>query len=174
MTHTHHKQVNYCPYCGHKTEQKEVYGETHAVCSNCGWTHYEDPKVAAAVLICKNGSILLTRRIFSPHKGAWTLPAGFMNAFEDPVDAAKRECLEETGLEVEITSLFDVIGGREHPRGADMVIVYRAIITGGTLKPGDDADQATFFSLDNLPTLAFKATESVVEKLRNNKKSLCS
>jgi ADP-ribose pyrophosphatase YjhB (NUDIX family) len=129
--------------------------------------HYEDPKVAAAVLVQQNGSVLLTRRIYNPNKGDWTLPAGFVDAHEDPMQAAARECQEETGLLVRITRLRDIISGREHERGADMVIVYDAEIIGGELSAGDDADQVAFFPLNQLPSLAFQATKKVIATLQN-------
>ncbi len=162
MNHAEKPIIRFCPLCGTAVENKFIFREERPKCPNCGWTHYEDPKVAAAVLVQNNGSVLLTRRIFEPHKGAWTLPAGFVNAYEDPQDAAVRECLEETGLQVKITGLMDVIGGREHPRGADMIIVYRAEVLGGRLQAGDDADQAAFFPLDQLPPLAFRATQIIL------------
>lgn len=168
MTHDH-QTIRFCPYCGETVVLKQIYNEEHAACPNCSWVHYEDPKVAAGVLVLDAGRILLTRRIFNPHKGDWTLPAGFMNAYENPQDTARRECLEETGLEVEIDKLLDIISGREHPRGADMVVVYLAHVTGGTLIAGDDASEAAFFALTNLPPLAFQATQQIVESLRNNR-----
>ncbi len=167
MGHHHFVAIKFCPYCGSPTQPKEVYGQSRAACPVCGWVHYEDPKVAAAVLVQQNGSVLLTRRIFNPNKGDWTLPAGFVDAHEDPAHAAVRECKEETGLIVKITRLRDIISGREHERGADMVIVYDAEIIGGVLAPGDDADQVAFFALNQLPPLAFQATKEVIETLQN-------
>ncbi|PKN83544.1 MAG: hypothetical protein CVU46_16650 [Chloroflexi bacterium HGW-Chloroflexi-8] len=167
MNH-HTLPIQYCPYCGTKTEIKEIYQEVRPSCPNCGWVYFEDPKVAAAVVVLEKDKILLTRRFFNPHKGAWTLPAGFINAHEDPQAAAKRECLEETGLEVQITGLLDLISGREHDHGADMVIVYSAKINGGLLRAGDDADEVAFFSIHDLPELAFQATRQVIQKIKDN------
>lgn len=164
MNHHEKPIIRFCPLCGTTLISKPIYGQERPFCPNCEWTHYEDPKVAAAVLVEQNGSVLLTRRIFEPHRGAWTLPAGFVNAYEDPQDAAVRECLEETGLTVNITGLLDVIGGREHPRGADMVIVYTAEVVSGSLSAGDDADAAAFFPKHDLPPLAFKATKKILGK----------
>jgi ADP-ribose pyrophosphatase YjhB (NUDIX family) len=121
--------------------------------------------VAIAVLVMKESHVLLVRRINEPQRGCWTLPAGFLDAGEDPVEAAKRECLEETGLSVEITGLFDVLSGKEHARGSDILIVYRGDIKSGQLQPGDDADEAAFFSLHALPILAFKTTEFIFSRL---------
>lgn len=164
----HSKTIQFCPYCGTKTEQKIINLENRITCPNCGWVHYEDPKVAAAVVILRDNEILLTRRIYNPHKGLWTLPAGFVNAYEDPQAAACRECLEETGLTVKINSLLNIISGREHPRGADMVIVYAAEVIGGKMIAGDDAGEVNFFPLDDLPDLAFNATQQVIQQLINN------
>jgi 8-oxo-dGTP diphosphatase len=142
--------------------RKVIFGEQRPFCPACGWIFFADPKVAAGVLVESQGRILLVRRKNEPCQGMWSFPAGFVNAYEDPVEAAVRECLEETGLTVRVSHLVDVIGGREHTNGADIVIVYQAEITGGELVPGDDADQAQFFPREALPALAFKATKKVL------------
>ena len=150
--------VKYCPYCGVPTERRSVFGEERPVCPQCGWIHFQDPKVAAGVLVEDEGKILLVKRGNDPQRGLWSFPAGFMNAYEDPAHAAERECLEETGLVVHVTRLANLISGREHPRGADIVLVYEAVVTGGLLAAADDADQVGYFSRDALPPLAFRAT----------------
>ena len=165
MEHRHNLEFKFCPLCGSPTQAEKIYGKLRAACPSCDWVYFEDPKVAAAVVIQQNGSILLTRRIFHPNKGDWTLPAGFVDARENPEDAAVREALEETGLHVRILKLREIISGREHDRGADMVIVYEAEIIGGELKAGDDADQVAFFPIDQLPPLAFQATKKVIESI---------
>jgi len=117
------------------------------------------------VVVWVDGLVLLARRVNEPHRGQWTLPAGFVDAHEDPVSAAERECLEETGLQVRVTGLVDVLAGREHRHGADIFIVYTADVVGGTLKAGDDADDAGFFPLDHLPPLAFRTTQRILNLL---------
>jgi ADP-ribose pyrophosphatase YjhB (NUDIX family) len=104
------------------------------------------------------------RRVNEPARGLWTLPAGFIDAGEDPIKAAERECFEETGLTVRITGLLDVLAGQEHPRGAHIVIFYRAEVLSGVLHPGDDVDSASFFSRDQLPALAFTTTQRILDK----------
>ncbi len=79
--------------------------------------------------------------------------------------AAERECLEETGLTVRATGVLDVIAGREHPRGADFVIVYRGELISGDLQAADDADDAVWFDRTDLPSLAFRATEVVLRSI---------
>lgn len=122
-----------------------------------------DPKVAAAVLVEQDGQVLLVRRVNEPFRGMWTLPAGFINGGEDPAEAAARECLEETGLNVQVTRVLEIISGREHPRGADFIIVYQAVVIDGELKPDDDADAVEWFGRDELPPLAFRATQKVLQ-----------
>ena len=156
------QEINYCTRCGNKTELKEKFGKLRAVCPNCGWIHFADPKVAAAVLVEQNSGVLLVRRVNEPYRGYWTLPAGFVDAGEDPARAAERECLEETSLTVRATRVLDVIAGREHPRGADFIIVYAAQLISGVAQACDDADQVGWFERSNLPPLAFRATQKVL------------
>jgi len=134
-----------------------------SVCPKCKWIHFIDPKVAAAVLVIQNGRVLLVRRAGEPFRGFWTLPAGFVNSGEDPAEAAVRECLEETGLNVRVTRIYNIVSGREHERGADFVIVYQAEFIDGELNADDDADEVEWFDPTDLPPLAFLATQKVLQ-----------
>lgn len=155
--------IKYCPRCATEMAHIVKFDMLRPVCPQCGWIYFQDPKVAAAVLIEQDGRVLLVRRVNEPFRGMWTLPAGFVNGDEDPADAAARECLEETGLSVRITRVLDVIAGREHERGADFIIVYFAEVISGSLAPADDADAVEWFTRENLPPLAFKATQKVLK-----------
>jgi 8-oxo-dGTP diphosphatase len=115
-----------------------------------------------AVLIKKSDQILLVQRKYDPQRGHWTLPSGFIDAGEDPKYAAERECLEETGLDVSDLQLVDVLYSQEYPRGASILIIYRANNWSGELHPGDDANQAAFFGINNLPILAFHSTRQII------------
>ena len=157
-------EFNYCPRCGAKLNYEQLYGKLRPVCPQCKWIHFVDPKVAAAVLIEQAGRVLLVRRNGEPFRGFWSLPAGFINGGEDPAEAAARECLEETGLNVRVNEILDIISGKEHPRGADFIIVYHAEVIGGKLKPDDDADAAEWFARENLPLLAFRATQIILSR----------
>jgi len=152
------RTVRFCSACGHPVEEKPAFGRLRPVCPACGWIFFADPKVAAGVLVVEDGRILLVRRSIDPQQGRWSLPAGFVDADEDPRRAAEREALEETGLEVEVTEILDVFAGREHSAGADLILVFLARPIGGRLRPGDDADAAAYFRPDQLPDLAFEAT----------------
>lgn len=161
-----HELYNFCPRCATPLEERMQMGEKRLTCPACGWIHYEDPKVAAGVLLLRGREVLLVRRVMDPYIGKWSIPAGFVNAFEDPAAAAQRECAEETGLLVEIDGLFDVLTGREHIRGSDIFMIYRAHVRRGVLAAADDADEVGWFSLDALPQLAFESTQKVLAKIR--------
>ena len=156
-------EVKHCIRCGDAIEQRASYGQVRPVCPSCGWIYFADPKVAAGVFVENKGKILLVQRSFNPHRGKWSLPAGFVNAGEDPADAARRECLEETSLNVRVTRILDIHAGHEHAGGADFIIVYHAEVINGNLFAADDAAAAGWFSHDDLPELAFDATHYFLE-----------
>ena len=157
------EEVRFCMRCGGLLESAERFGRQRPVCAVCGWVYFADPKVAVAALIERDGQVLLVRRANDPQRGKWTLPAGFVDAGEDPLQALERECLEETGLEVHVQNLLDVLYGLEHPRGAHIIIFYHAEIIGGTIHPADDVDQVEFFQRDCLPELAFTTTQKILQ-----------
>lgn len=166
-------ELNYCPRCGHALEERKAFGRVRHFCPVCERVVFREHKVAAGVIVERGGKVLLVRRRMKPRQGLWTFPGGFVDFDESPAEAAARECLEETGLVVEITSLLDVVGGQEHEGGADIIIVYRARLADGEpvenhLRAADDVDRAIFFAPEELPPLAFRATREALETWRNS------
>jgi ADP-ribose pyrophosphatase YjhB (NUDIX family) len=132
---------------------------------------FRDPKVAAGVVVEKDGRVLLIRRGENTlRQGLWSIPAGFVEYDEDPAATAVRECREETGLEVELTDLLDVIPGEGLRGEASFLIVYQGQVTGGDLVAGDDADRAGFFPPDDLPPLAFESTRRALARWREQRR----
>jgi 8-oxo-dGTP diphosphatase len=158
--------LNYCPICAHALQDRAAFGRMRRYCPRCDRVIFREHKVAAGVIVERAGRILLVRRRWGPRQGLWTFPAGFVDFDEAPAEAAARECREETGLEVRITGLFDVIAGREHEQGADIVIIYEAQLLGGEMRAADDVDRVAFFAAekDALPALAFRATQIALDK----------
>jgi ADP-ribose pyrophosphatase YjhB (NUDIX family) len=139
----------------------------HPVCTGCGRTHHRDPKVGVGVVAVQDGRLLLVRRGVEPGKGLWALPAGYVDAGEDPRVAAAREAQEETGLVVEVGAVVDVYasavtGGH---RGASFFLAFEATVVGGELAAADDALDAGFFGPDALPELAFESTRDAVRRV---------
>lgn len=149
-------EIHFCPRCGSLVSLQVRFGKPRPVCGQCGWVFFADPKVAVAVLVLQNSHVLLVQRLNEPQRGLWSLPGGYLDAGEDPLEAARRECLEETGLVVEIGALLrlDSRPASAAP-GAHLILHYSARVERGELAPGDDAQAAQFFALTSLPELAF-------------------
>lgn len=156
--------ANFCPICGTALDRRQRTGAVRPVCPKCDHTVYFDPKVAVVVVIFQNDRILMIKRAQDPKKGFWALPAGFVDAGEDPQAAARREALEETGLIVKIDRLMDVFHTPDDGGMADIVIAYAASITGGTLHADDDAEAADWFDKTRIPELAFLPSQRIVER----------
>ena len=117
---------------------------------------YRNPKLTVDGIVFEEGKVLLVKRKREPFKGRWALPGGFVNYNERVEDAVVREVKEETNLETEIDYLFGVYSDPDRdPRGHTVSIVYVLKRRGGMLRGGDDAEDARFFPLDELPELAF-------------------
>jgi 8-oxo-dGTP diphosphatase len=110
------------------------------------------------------GEILLIRRGHPPYAGQWALPGGFVDEGEPLEDAARRELREETHLEILELVQVGAFGkpGRD-PRGRVISIAYRARLEAGPAetRAGDDADEARWWPLDELPALAFDHAEII-------------
>jgi 8-oxo-dGTP diphosphatase len=157
--------LNFCVRCGHALELRHTLGALRPVCTQCGRVHFIDPKVAVGLLVTDDHHrLLLVQRANDPERGKWSVPAGFVDAGEDPARAAEREGWEETGLRLEVTALLDVYAKGQATEGADILIVYLARAVGGELQPGDDAVQAAYFLPYALPELAFASTHKIVER----------
>ncbi|MCZ2115780.1 MAG: NUDIX domain-containing protein [Anaerolineae bacterium] len=135
------------------------------VCPSCRYVYFTDPKVGVGVAIVEDEKLLLVRRRMNPERGKWSLPAGYADQDEDPRETAEREALEETGLIVAVESLLDVFFNPPGQGGASIFILYRARRISGEPQAGDDAADAGFFALDQLPELAFASTHAAVARL---------
>jgi mutator protein MutT len=156
------EEINFCVRCGSVLESTLRFGKLRPSCRNCSWIYLADPKVAVGVFVERCGEVLLVRRAVEPEYGRWSLPGGYLDAGEDPIQAAERECREETGLNVQVTDFLVMISEHEKTRGADIVLIYRAELLSGDLQAGDDADKVAFFPRDCLPPLAFRSAEQLL------------
>jgi len=102
--------------------------------------------------------VLLIERGIEPFKGSWAFPGGFLNMDETAEEGAKRELEEETGLKnVFIEQLYTFSDVNRDPRGRVISVVYFALVKleNYKAKAGDDASKAEWFSVKEIPTLAF-------------------
>ena len=158
--------MKYCPKCADLLIDAPRYGKIRRVCNACGFIYFRDPKVAAVVTVTEVDRLLLVKRGVSPEMGKWSMPGGYIDYGEDPREAAVREVREETGLDVYITHLIDVVGD-DTRGGASIVIMFEAEIIGGALNPEDDAEEVAFFENDTIPMeeiAAFASTRFMLDR----------
>jgi ADP-ribose pyrophosphatase YjhB (NUDIX family) len=98
------------------------------------------------------------------------MPAGYVEVDEDPIQAAEREALEETGLIVKVDSLANVYTDFEDPRGNVLVLVYNARVIGGVLSISSETMESGFFSteeISSLPLAGMSAKKSISAWVEN-------
>lgn len=128
---------------------------------------YPRPMMSADVAAICGDEILLIRRGCAPFPGTWALAGGFVGIDEEVEDAARRELLEETGIEVEA---LDEIGvyhkvGRD-PRGRSVTFAFLCCLAEKPVAvAGDDASEVGWFRLDDLPALAFDHADIIADAL---------
>lgn len=158
--------IKFCPYCGYKLVRKMLEGKERLYCSRCEKIYYENPiPVVAVIARDDENKILLIKRKIEPHKGEWALPSGFMELEESPIEAALRELTEETGLKGKLKKLIGVYPNNSEIHGYLVTIIYEIEILGGKLRAGDDAEEAEFFAVNQLPPLAFQSHREALGKV---------
>lgn len=111
------------------------------------------------------GRLLLIKRGHEPGKGLWSVPGGRIEAGETDAEALVREVREETGLTVTPGPL---IGSVRRPGGDGTELDirdYAALISGGELAAGDDADDARWVAPEDLGSLSL--TAGLLDALRD-------
>ena len=151
----------YCSACAAMLEFKEVVGRQRPVCPACGYVVYHDPKVAATCIVERDQKVLMIKRGNEPGIGLWSFPGGYVDRGEVVEEAAVREVLEETNLEVEVDYLVGLFSEKGHPV---IVAAFAAREVGGSLKAGPEALDVGFFPRDDLPPLAFNRDLSILAR----------
>ncbi len=117
-------------------------------------------------------NLLLIARGIEPFKGQWAFPGGFVRMQETTEACARRELAEETGLlEIFMEQLYTFSELERDPRGRTISVAYFALVNNSEWQPiaGDDAGKARWFSIENVPELAFdheRILKLAVERLR--------
>ena len=152
--------VRYCSRCGTELVFGAVEGEDrdrHG-CSACGFVAYVNPRLVVTTLpVTEAGELILIRRGIAPGLGSWAQPGGFLEVDETVHEAAIRETLEETGLEIEPG---EAIGIYSRLEAAVVVLVFEARIVGGEMGPRPEALEVRAFPPEAIPwpEIAFKTT----------------
>ena len=128
---------------------------------------YPHPAVTAdCIVFAHDGDdvlVLLIQRLHDPFCGCWAFPGGFMNIDETAEAAAVRELEEETGLKIASVRQVGAFSrvDRDPRERVVTVAFYAELPSVQSVKPGDDAGSARWFSLKHLPSLAFDHSEII-------------
>lgn len=157
-------RYRFCPVCSTPLSAGGVDERGNRRCGACGFVDYKNPLPGVVVLILSGDRVLLGRRgPQSFQAGLWCLPGGFIEFAEDFLSAAIREVEEETGLRVEIRSILSVVSNFLSRSLHTLVVVLRAEVAGGELRPGDDLVELRWFPLEGpLPPMAFQADAHII------------
>ncbi len=155
----------YCQVCGRPLIERyfDYEARTRLQCEGCGYVHYLNPRVVAAVIIEHAGRVLLQRRAMEPGVGLWTFPGGFLEIGERPEEGAVREAKEEVGLDVELAGLHGVYS---RPHVGIVLVVYAGSSASGDAVVGDyESTEVAWFAPDAIPwdELAFDTTRTALE-----------
>ena len=136
--------------------------EHMAVTTDCVIFTYEDRKL----------KVLLVRRGAEPYKGKWAFPGGFLRMDETAEQGALRELREETALKPSSIGQLGVFSGIDRdPRERVLTIAWYALVKPSEVVGGDDADEAAWFPVDDIPPLAFdhgQILRAALERLRRD------
>lgn len=104
--------------------------------------------------------VLLIERGGEPYRGSWAFPGGFLEMEESAEEGAKRELMEETGLATAFVNQFHAFTAPDRdPRERVLTIAFYSLVRLSEVKGMDDAKEARWFALDEVPKLAFDHDE---------------
>jgi ADP-ribose pyrophosphatase YjhB (NUDIX family) len=157
---------HFCPDCGAALPTPPAPLDRLIVqaCAACGAQHFRNAKPCAGALVIADGQVLLGRRAIEPRRGTWDIPGGFVNPWEHPAAAARREVQEETGLEIVLDDLLTIVIDTYHERDYTLNVYYLAHVSAGVPRPADDLNELRWFAPDELPLdeLAFLHAATVL------------
>lgn len=139
---------------------------------------YPHPAVTTDCIIFgfdgSNIKLLLIQRGLDPYKGAWAFPGGFLEMNETAEEGAKRELQEETGLtDAHVEQFYTFTKVDRDPRERVITIAHYALVRLSEVKAGDDASKAQWFSLDNIPELAFDHDMILKKAIAHLREQIC-
>jgi 8-oxo-dGTP diphosphatase len=130
------------------------------------------PYVGVGAVIVDEGRVLLVKRRYPPLQGQWSIPGGAVEVGETLEACVAREMLEETGLEIEVGPVIEVLDRITHDETGRVLyhfvlVDYLCFLAGGALAPGSDVEDAEFVAPERLAEyeLTEKATAIIARAL---------
>lgn len=114
------------------------------------------PLVGVGTVVLNGGRVLLVRRANPPRQGEWSLPGGLQRLGETVAEAGRREVKEETGVDVRVLGVVDVVDLIEYDDTGSAVRYHYTLVElvaawrHGEARAGEDAAEAAWFELDRL------------------------
>jgi 8-oxo-dGTP diphosphatase len=151
----------YCPRCRRELTRHDNVVE----CGSCGFLLYGHSAVTASALPEDGaGRVLLARRGIDPGRGLWDAVGGFVDEGEHPLDALRREVLEETGLSFDAERLHGIWMGRYGvDERATVNLFWSGRLGGGEPRPADDVAELRWFGHDELPPPSELAFDGLID-----------
>ncbi len=120
-----------------------------SVCDSCGFVDYQNPKiVVGSVVTAEDGRILMCRRAIEPGYGLWTLPAGYLELGETPLEGAVREAWEEARARIAISGILAVYTIRHL---SQVQIMHRATLIDPAIAAGVESLEVALFERSEIP-----------------------
>jgi 8-oxo-dGTP diphosphatase len=121
---------------------------------------------ACDMVLVENGKVVLIKRAFEPFKGQWAIPGGRLEGDENAEQCAIREMKEETGFDIAIVKLTGLYS--DPARDPRKIIAAGFLVRriGGEMRAGDDAGEAQWFSLSDLPQLCSDHGKILADAIR--------
>ena len=125
----------------------------------------ERPKVGVGVLVFKDGKILMQRRIGAHGEGSWSAPGGHLEFGEDIEACARREVMEESGLEIKNLRFLAVTNDVHEKENKHYITVMMAAdYASGDLRINPQENtEIGWFDLENLPRPLFVPIQNLIE-----------
>lgn len=156
--------MRYCPQCGHEVNMVIPADDNRvrAVCPNCEYIDYDNPRLITGTIPMYQGKLLLCRRNIEPRLGYWTLPAGFMENQETTSEGALRETLEESGSQATCRQAFSMIS---IPHINQIHLFYLADLLKDDFHATSESSEVALFELSDIPwdELAFSSVTRTLE-----------
>jgi 8-oxo-dGTP diphosphatase len=143
--------VRFCSRCGTELTFGRIDGEERdrLACPGCGFVFYVNPRLVVTTLpVTDRGEVMLIRRGIEPGYGLWAQPGGFLEIDETVREAAVRETLEETGLQVEP---MEIIGLYSRVQAAVVVVAFEARIVAGESRVTHESLETRPFAPEAIP-----------------------
>lgn len=132
----------------------------------------EHPIVGVGIVILQDGKLLLAKRGNEPAKGKWSIPGGVVELGESLEAAVVREAKEETGLDVEMPCLVDVVDQMDLDKSGKVkyhfvIVDYMVKVKNGTTKAASDVEEVRWVALSEVE--AYNLTDSFRRFFQKNK-----